>query len=144
MNGHLAVGVFGLALGIVISSAGFSDWGEMHRMFSLGLGSGGPTLEDLRLMAAFGGAMVVALVGFRLLALRDDLPVKPVRAGTVPGAILFGIGWAVSGACPGAALVQIGEGKAAALVSVAGILAGAWLHDALRKRLGWARHSCID
>jgi uncharacterized membrane protein YedE/YeeE len=132
---HLAIALFGLALGVVVSAAGLSDWGEVHRMFSL---------DDLRLTLGFAGAVAVALVGFRLLAWHDDLPPKPIRAGTVPGAILFGVGWAVTGACPGAALVQIGEGKAAALVSVAGMLAGAWLHDALRKKLGWARHSCID
>lgn len=141
---HLVVALFGLALGAVISWAGLSDWGEVHRMFSLGLGNGGPSPEDLRLAAGFVGAVAVALAGFRLLAWHDDLPAKPIRAGTVPGAILFGVGWAVTGACPGAALVQIGEGKLAALVSVAGMLAGAWIHDALRKRLGWARHSCID
>jgi uncharacterized membrane protein YedE/YeeE len=132
---HLAIGAFGLALGVVISSAGLSDWGEVHRMFAL---------DDLRLVLGFLGAIAVALVGFRLLAWHDDLPAKPVRAGTVPGALLFGLGWAVTGACPGAALVQLGEGNAAALASLAGMLAGAWLHDALRKKLGWARHSCID
>jgi uncharacterized membrane protein YedE/YeeE len=132
---HLAIGAFGLALGVVISSAGLSDWGEVHRMFAL---------DDLRLVLGFLGAIAVALAGFRLLAWHDDLPAKPVRAGTVPGAILFGLGWAVTGACPGAALVQLGEGNAAAVASLAGMLAGAWLHDALRKKLGWARHSCID
>lgn len=126
---------FGLALGIVISAAGLSDWGELHRMF---------TLAEPRLLLGFGGAVVLALLGFRLLAWRDELPAKPVRAGTVPGALLFGAGWALAGACPGAVMVQLGEGKAGALVALGGMLAGAWLHDALRKRLGWARHSCID
>jgi uncharacterized membrane protein YedE/YeeE len=142
--GHVVVALFGLALGVAISFAGLSDWGEVHRMFSLGIGNGGPTPGDLRLAIGFAGAVAIALAGFRLLAWNDDLPPKPIRPGTIPGAVLFGIGWAVTGACPGAALVQIGEGKAAALVSVAGMLAGAWLHDALRKKLAWARHSCID
>ena len=44
----------------------------------------------------------------------------------------------------GAGREQLGEGKGAAIASIAGMLAGAWVHDALRKRLGWARHSCID
>jgi uncharacterized membrane protein YedE/YeeE len=144
VRSHAVIGLFGVALGVVISSAGFSDWGEIHRMFSLGVGGGGPAAGELRLVLAFGGAVAIALLGFRLLAWRDDLPAKPIRAGTVPGALLFGVGWAIAGACPGAVVVQLGEGKPAALVSLAGVLAGAWLHDRLRKRLGWARHSCVD
>jgi uncharacterized membrane protein YedE/YeeE len=142
--GHVVVALFGLAIGVAISSAGLSDWGEVHRMFSFGIGDGGPSPGDLRLAIGFAGAVAIALAGFRLLAWNDDLPAKPIRPGTIPGAVLFGIGWAVTGACPGAALVQLGEGNAAALASVGGMLAGAWLHDALRKKLGWARHSCID
>ncbi len=144
MRPYLSISVLGLTLGVVISAAGLSDWGEVHRMFSLGIGQGGFTLDNLRLVLAVGGALVLSIVGFQVLARHDELPAKPVRAGTVPGAILFGAGWALIGACPGAALVQLGEGKLAAVVSLAGMLAGAWLHDALRKRLGWARHSCID
>lgn len=144
MRTYLSVAIFGLALGVVISASGLSDWGEVHRMFSLGVGGRGPGLEELRLLLAFGGAVVLSIVGFRALARHDELPSKPVRKGTVPGAVLFGAGWALAGACPGAALVQLGEGKLGAVASLAGMLAGAWLHDALRKRLGWARHSCID
>ena len=144
MKTYLSVALLGLALGVVISASGLSDWGELHRMFSLGVGRGGPGLEELRLVLAFGGAVVLSIVGFRVLARHDELPSKPIRKGTVPGAILFGAGWALAGACPGAALVQLGEGKLGAVATLAGMLAGAWLHDALRKRLGWARHSCID
>jgi uncharacterized membrane protein YedE/YeeE len=148
MNGarttRLAMAAFGLALGFAVSSAGLSDWGEVHRMFTLGLPTGGPGGADLRLVAGFGGAVATAAAGFFLLARRDEIPVKAIRPGTVPGALLFGAGWAIAGACPAAALVQLGEGKAEALVTVSGILAGAWLHDRLRKRFGWARHSCID
>ena len=144
MRSYLSVAVFGLTLGVVLSASGLSDWGEVHRMFSLGVGQGGPTLANLRLVLAFGGAVALSFVGFQAFARHDEIPAKPVRGGTVPGAILFGVGWAITGTCPAGALTQLGEGKAVAVVSLAGMLAGAWLHDALRKRFGWARHSCID
>ncbi len=139
MTGHrrntLLLAALGVALGFVISMSGLSDWDELHRMF---------TFQDFRLLVAFGGAVALAMAGFFLFARHDQIPLKHVVAGTVPGALLFGAGWAIAGACPGAALVQLGEGKWPALLTVAGILAGAWLHDRLRKRFGWARHSCID
>lgn len=148
MNGalrrHLLMGAAGLALGVTVSAAGLSDWGEVHRMFSLGLGGGAPGHESLRLLLGFGGAVLLAMAGFRLLARHDQIPVKPIRAGTISGALLFGAGWALTGACPAAALVQLGEGKAAALATLAGILAGAWLHEKARRRFHWSRHSCVD
>lgn len=125
----------GLALGFVISASGFSEWEELHRMF---------TFADVRLPLAYAGGIVIAMAGFFVVARRDQLPPKRFVVGTIPGALLFGAGWALAGACPGAVLVQLGEGKWAALFTLAGILAGARLHDQLRKRFGWARHSCID
>jgi len=141
LDTHARMAALGLGLGFVVSAAGLADWGEIHRMFTLGL-QGGP--RDFRLILAFGGAVALAVAGFLLLARRDALPPKPIRPGTIPGAVLFGAGWAVAGACPAAALVQIGEGKSAAFVTLGGMLAGAWLHDRMRKRFHWARHSCID
>lgn len=141
---HLVMGAFGLALGFTISAAGFSDWGEVHRMFSLGLFAGGPTVGNLRLLLAFAGAVALCLAGFQLLARRDQIPVKPIRTGTISGALAFGAGWAITGACPAAALVQLGEGKLAALATLAGILGGAWVHEQARRRFHWSRHSCVD
>ncbi len=140
---HLPMGAFGLALGFTVSAAGLSDWGEVHRMFSLGLFDA-PAPADHRLLLAFGGAMLLAMAGFRLLARHDQIPVKPIRTGTVSGALLFGAGWAVTGACPAAALVQLGEGKLAALATLLGILGGTWLHERARRAFHWPRHSCVD
>jgi uncharacterized membrane protein YedE/YeeE len=131
----VVLAALGRALGFTISWSGLSDWTELHRMF---------TFQDPRLLLAFAGAVLLATAGFFLFARHDQIPPKRVVAGTVPGALLFGAGWAIAGACPAAALVQLGEGKWAALATLVGILGGAWLHDQLRKRFGWARHSCID
>jgi hypothetical protein len=144
LRNHLAMGAFGLALGFTISAAGLSDWGEVHRMFSLGLFATGPADDKPRLLLAFGGAVLLSMVGFRLLARLDQIPVKPIRTGTISGALLFGAGWAITGACPAAALVQLGEGKPAALATLGGILGGAWLHEKARRALHWPRHSCVD
>jgi hypothetical protein len=144
LRSHVTAGAFGLALGFVISAAGFSDWGEVHRMFSLGLFAEGPTAGNLRLLLAFAGAVAVSMTGFWLLARRDQIPVKPIRTGTISGALAFGAGWAITGACPAAALVQVGEGKLAALATLCGILGGAWIHEKARRRFHWSRHSCVD
>jgi hypothetical protein len=46
------------------------------------------------------------------------------------GGILFGVGWALSGGCPGVVLTQLGEGKLYALFALFGIGLGNWLYAA--------------
>jgi uncharacterized protein len=130
---HLRLGAFGFGLGATVSAVGFSDYGELHRMF---------TFADLRLFLAFGGAVVLAAAAFAIHCGRGRIPSRPITRGTVAGAVLFGVGWALCGGCPGAVLVQIGEGKLAALVTLGGILAGTAVGHRVKARLGWDSGSC--
>jgi hypothetical protein len=131
---HLKLGCFGFALGGTVSAVGLSDFGELHRMF---------TFADLRLFLAFGGAVVLAGIGFAIHC-RGRMPERPLRRGTVPGALVFGAGWALCGGCPGAVLVQIGEGRLAALVTLGGILAGTAIGRWVKGVLGWDPGSCAS
>ena len=118
----LRVVVPGLILGFVVARLGFGDFDELHQML---------VFRDLRLLFAFALAACLSIAAFA--ALRQRLTLPPVRfhRGTLPGAFLFGVGWAVCGACPGVALVQLGQGKALAAVTLAGIFGGILLHDRL-------------
>jgi uncharacterized membrane protein YedE/YeeE len=130
----LIMGGFGLALGFSLSCIGFTEWGEVHRMF---------TFSDLRMLFAFGGAVTLTAIGFALSGRARELGSRPVHRGTVAGGVIFGLGWAICGACPGASLAQLGEGQLLALVTIAGIVVGARLHAALRSRLfTWDHGSC--
>jgi hypothetical protein len=65
---------------------------------------------------------------------------KGMKPGLVLGGLMFGAAWALSGTCPGTALAQLGEGKFAALATVAGIalssaLTEAWLARAESRRV---------
>tara|TARA_Y100001960_G_C14557639_1_gene769089 strand:- start:635 stop:925 length:291 start_codon:yes stop_codon:yes gene_type:complete len=51
------------------------------------------------------------------------------------GGILFGVGWSITGACPGPIYAQIGSGEHFALITFAGVLLGAFLYSWLRPRL---------
>jgi uncharacterized membrane protein YedE/YeeE len=56
---------------------------------------------------------------------------------------MFGVGWVLSGGCPAVALAQLGEGQLPALLTVAGILFGAWLYPKVHRRLfRWDVGSC--
>ncbi len=119
---HVGYGAFGLLMGIVLSFSGFTSFAEVHRMF---------TLADFRLLAAFAAAIGLSMLGFLIIAHGKSIVRKPFSQGTLPGSVLFGAGWALTGACPSIALVQLGEGKLAAAFTLFGILFGVWSYRRL-------------
>lgn len=97
---------------------------------------------DPSLLLVLGGAVVLSALGFRLVFRRgaplwDRLFHVPLtRAIDTPlivGSALFGIGWGLSGYCPGPAIASIGFGNPEALWVLPGIIAGAalqrWTHS---------------
>jgi uncharacterized membrane protein YedE/YeeE len=63
------------------------------------------------------------------------LPNKTFHPGLVYGSTLFGIGWAITGACPGPIYAQIGSGALLAIFTFAGALAGMYLYAYLQPYL---------
>jgi len=120
----VVMGLLGLALGASLGFIGFGDYGELFKMF---------TLADARLFLTFGGAVAVTAIGLRFFV-KTEVPRPPVTLAVPMGAALFGAGWAIAGACPGVALVQIGEGSAPALITFAGILLGVRIYDAVETK----------
>ncbi|MCA9792173.1 MAG: YeeE/YedE family protein, partial [Candidatus Eremiobacteraeota bacterium] len=127
----------GLALGFVLSSVGFSDYGEIHQMF---------LLKDLRLVWVFALTVLLTGVGLQIgkrRLPRHRQPHHPFHPGLIPGGILFGVGWALCGCCPSIAFVQLGEGKLTVLISLAGIALGTVTQVYVNRRfLKWSDHSC--
>ena len=110
----------GLLLGFVVGRLGFTDYGELHRML---------TFSDLRLFSAFLLAVNLLVLVFLTVA-KGLVPTRSTfHGGLIPGAVLFGVGWALTGACPGVALVQVGQGSVPALASLAGIGVGIGLRQ---------------
>ncbi len=92
------------------------------------------------------GVMVTAIIvgGLGMQVLRKFA--KPVKSGeplkisykelkkwSIPGALIFGLGWGISGACPGTVLAQIGEGKLFGLFTFAGMIFGTYIYARLKE-----------
>jgi len=105
--------IAGLALGYVVTNIGFGDYAELNRMF---------TFQDLRMFLAFAGAVVIIAAVFAVMRVRRTPP--RIHAGVIPGAALFGVGWAISGGCPAIPIIQVGSGYLPALVTLAGVVVG--------------------
>jgi uncharacterized protein len=129
----------GALFGAALISSGAADFDAMARMFRF---------QEAHLFALAGMTTLVSLVGLALL-LRSRagagiraLP-RAIHRGSVPGGIVFGIGWGLSGTCPGTALAQIGAGYGIALVTALGVVAGNWLFEKfLSGRYGLSADSC--
>ena len=60
---------------------------------------------------------------------------KKFNHGIWIGGFIFGLGWAITGACPGPLFAQLGSGVGAAAVMIVAALAGTWTYSALREKL---------
>ena len=130
--------LLGAYLGFVLSRIGFGSWDEVHGMF---------VFSSLRLLLTFMSGVV--LLAFTWVAtnrwLQPDFAARPIHPGTLAGGAIFGVGWALSGACPAIALVQLGDGQLAALWTLLGIFAGNWLYGVVHARFfRWTPGMCAD
>lgn len=126
---HAACALFGLVFGFLFAAAGLNQYDVIHRML---------LLRDLDPFLIMGSAMATALPLLWLLERRrwqtplgGPLALRrwPVQRSQITGGVIFGIGWAVTGACPGTASTVLGAGSLLGLVLIAGMVAGAGLCD---------------
>jgi uncharacterized membrane protein YedE/YeeE len=100
--------------------------------------------EEAYMYLVIGSAVVVGAISLiiikRLHARTVDgeefvIVNKPMNKGIVIGGIVFGFGWAITGACPGPIYAQIGSGTFLAIVTLLAALTGAYIFAILQPRL---------
>lgn len=99
---------------------------------------GAMLLKDMTIMKFMMSAILVGMVGIHLAVAAGlaQLSPKATQIGAnVVGGLLFGLGWAVMGFCPGTSVGAVAEGRWHALFAVAGMLAGAALYAEAYPRL---------
>ena len=92
--------------------------------------------RDMGLLLVLGGAVVVTFVAYRLAPRLLGKPFageafathsSEMSARTLGGAALFGIGWGLSGVCPGPAMAGLGTGNWPLALALAAMVAGAYV-----------------
>jgi uncharacterized membrane protein YedE/YeeE len=126
----------GIVFGIIMTKSEAVSWYRIQEMFRFQ----GFKMYGIIGTAVLTGIIVVALIKrFRL----NDVSGEPIRF--IPkertwkkylfGGTIFGLGWALTGACPGPVFVLIGCGYGVMLFVVAGALLGTFTYGLLRDRL---------
>ena len=119
----------GIAFGFLITGSGFGNYATIHQAL---------LLRSWYLFAVFGSAVATAATGLTLLRRAGTtpyggplrLPHRPARRRHLYGAAIFGAGFGLTGACPGAAVAMVATGGLGGLLVLAGLVGGMWLRGA--------------
>ncbi len=135
LSSNIKYAVLGILFGIVFIKAEIVSWFRIQEMFRL---------QSFHMYGVIGAAVVVGIVSVLLIKKYNaksiegekiKLEAKKFNKGQIYGGVLFGLGWAVTGACPGPLFAQIGTGATVTMVTLLSAIAGTWTYGKLRDRL---------
>ena len=127
--------VVGMAFGVVFVKAEIISWFRIQEMFRL---------DSFHMYGVIGSAVVVGMLSVWLIkrvnikTLQGEtvsIAPKSFQKGQIYGGLIFGLGWAITGACPGPLFAQIGSGFLVVGVTLLSAIAGTWLYGYFRERL---------
>jgi len=127
--------VVGILFGIVLTKSEVISWYRVRSMFMF---------QEAHMYLVITSAIITGAISLWLIRKFDVKTIqgepvvvktKPYQKGVIYGGLLFGLGWAITGACPGPVYAQLGSGEWLALVTFAGALVGAYGYAYARPRL---------
>jgi uncharacterized membrane protein YedE/YeeE len=129
--------VLGLLFGVVITKGEMISWFRIQEMFRF---------QGVHMFGVFATALPTAILTVQLLKRHrthalsgEPISIPSKRLGTgvryAAGGAIFGLGWALTGACPGPLFALLGSGHTVIAASIASALAGTWTYGLLRPSL---------
>ncbi|SHL42829.1 hypothetical protein SAMN05444266_103306 [Chitinophaga jiangningensis] len=125
----------GILFGIVLVKAQVISWFRIQEMFQL---------TSFHMYGVIGTGVVVGIFSVQVIKRFGiktfdgqpiAIPSKKFDKGQIYGGLIFGIGWAITGACPGPLFAQIGLGFTVVAVTLISAIAGTWVYGLLEKKL---------
>ncbi len=129
---YLIAGIF---FGVILVKSQVISWYRIQEMFRL---QAFHMYGILCTAIAVGALSMLAINRFKVKTLDGKnviIPLKELNKGTVLGGLIFGLGWALTGACPGPLFAQIGSGFLIVIVTFFSALAGTWTYGFFREKL---------
>ena len=127
--------VVGICFGIIFVKAEIISWFRMQEMFRM---------QSFHMYGVIGTAVVVGMISIFLIKKLNIktlggenivLPKKEFTKGNIFGSLCFGLGWAITGTCPGPLFAQIGSGFLAVGITFLSALAGTWTYGFFKDKL---------
>jgi uncharacterized membrane protein YedE/YeeE len=129
---YLLVGIF---FGIIFVKSEAISWFRIQEMFRL---------QSFHMYGIIASAVVVGIISIGIIKRFNiktmggepiEFQAKKFNRGQLYGGLLFGFGWAITGACPGPLFAQIGTGALVIGISLLSAIFGTWVYGLLRDRL---------
>ncbi len=129
---YLIVGIF---FGIVFVKAEIISWFRIQEMFHL---------QSFFMYGVIGSAVAVGVISVFIIKKfniktfqgeKIEIQPKTFSKGQIYGGLLFGFGWAITGACPGPLFAQIGTGATVIIVTLLSAIAGTWFYGLIKNKL---------
>jgi len=120
--------LLGIVFGLALTKGEAVSWFRIQEMFHF---------ESFHMYGIFMTAIPSGALGLfliRKMSLRSmtgepiEVPTKVYHHGIIIGALIFGFGWALTGACPGPLYAQIGSGYLVTIVTFSAALFGTWVY----------------
>lgn len=127
--------ILGTLFGIVFSKAEIISWFRIQEMFRL---------QSFFMYGVIGSAILVGMISVQLIKRFNiktmageeiHIPEKEFKKGQLIGGFVFGLGWALTGACPGPLYAQIGIGFTVVSVTLLSAVAGTWVYGRFADKL---------
>jgi uncharacterized membrane protein YedE/YeeE len=133
---HLLKYLFiGVVFGIILTKSEVISWYRIQEMFRL---------QSFHMFGVIGTAVITGIISVWLIKKLNIktisgekivIPEKKFNKGQIYGGLVFGFGWAITGACPGPLFAQIGSGFSVAIVTLLSAIAGTWVYGRFRNLL---------
>ena len=127
--------IAGILFGIILVKSEVISWFRIQEMFRL---------QSFHMYGVIGSAVVVGIISvfiikkFKVKTIDGEpiqFDIKKFNKGQVYGGLLFGFGWAMTGACPGPLFALIGNGATVIIVTLFSAIVGTWVYGFVRDKL---------
>jgi uncharacterized membrane protein YedE/YeeE len=129
---YLLMGIF---FGIILVKSEVISWYRIQEMFRL---------QSFHMYGVMGSAVVTGIISvwlikrFNIKTIHGEtvvIPAKKFNKGQIYGGLIFGLGWAITGACPGPLFALIGTGALVVIVTLLSAIAGTWTYGYFKEKL---------
>lgn len=127
--------ILGTLFGLVLTKTEAISWFRMQEMFRF---------QSFHMYGIIGSAIVTGIISvqlikkFKIKTITGNpitIETKSFNKGTIIGGLIFGMGWALTGTCPGPIFAQIGTGASVAVVLLLSAIAGTWVYSFFKPKL---------
>lgn len=132
---HLRYFVLGIIFGAIAVKSEIISWFRIQEMFRF---------QSFHMYGIIGTAVVIGIASIAIIKkykIKDidgkmvEIEPKKFNKGQIYGGLIFGVGWALTGACPGPIFALIGNGIFVGVIMLMSAIAGTWAYGYLKNKL---------